>query len=132
MGATLRRLFLNLGFVAAAGLSACGGYDADIETVKQARSLGDQSNEELVKQIAGARGTIEWSGEPAAGFDNGEVVTVAAHIERTTRTGQKRLIVIEFIHNRQTETVALERLVVDGRPQNLLTGALNLFLMQLE
>ena len=41
-------------------------------------------------------------------------------------------MVLEFIHNRQTEKVALDRLLVDGKPQSLVSGFLNLLLMQLE
>jgi hypothetical protein len=48
------------------------------------------------------------------------------------RAGGKRVVVLEFIHNRQTEKVALDRLLVDGQPQSLVGGFLNLLLMQLE
>ena len=64
--------------------------------------------------------------------DNPAIVAVTATIERTTRLGEKRRIDLQFIHNRQTRQVALEGMLVDGKPQDLLAGTLNLMLLQLQ
>jgi hypothetical protein len=118
--------------LAGAALAGCDRYASDIDAVKRARATPDLSNEELVKEIAGARGSIEWKAGPAEAYDGDDIIGVTATVTRPTRSGDKRLIVLEFIHNRQTEKVALDRLMVDGRPQNLVSGFLNLLLMQLE
>jgi nitrous oxide reductase accessory protein NosL len=132
-GLTRRTL---LGLTAAALLLAgCGeDYAADIEAVKQAETAPGTANAKLVDELAGARGKVTWEGgkAPAQYQDNPAIVAVTATIERTTRLGEKRRIDLQFIHNRQTKQVALEGMLVDGKPQDLLAGALNLMLLQLQ
>ena len=104
-----------------------------MNAVRQATTLTDATNDELAQQIAGARGKVAWSaGRSETYRDNEFIVLVRATIERTTRAGAKRVVVLEFIHNRQNGKVAFEQLLVDGRPQDLVAGALGLLLMQLE
>lgn len=120
--------------IALAVLAACGeNFDKDIETVRAARTFGDDTNDELAREIASARGKVEWSGSRFEKYaDNEYIVGVTAHIERYTRAGAKRLVELQFINNRQTNQVAFEQLLIDGRPQDLIGGALNLLLLQLE
>lgn len=119
--------------LAGAALAGCDRYGSDIEAVKRAKATSDLTNEDLVKEIAGARGSIEWSAGPATAYpDSRDIVAVAATVTRPSRAGGRRVVVLEFIHNRQTGKVALDRLLVDGQPQSLVGGFLNLLLMQLE
>ncbi len=120
--------------LAAVNLAGCSDHSEDIEAVRQARTvLQDQTNDEAARQIAGARGKVEWVAErPDKYADNEFIVGVTAKIERTTRAGGKRLIELQFIRNRQNQQIAFEQLTIDGRPQGLVGGALNLLLMQLE
>jgi hypothetical protein len=120
--------------IAAGNLAACSDYSNDIEAVRQARTvLQDQTNDEAARQIAGARGKVEWIAErPDKYADNEFIVAVTAKIERTTRAGGKRLVELQFIRNRQNQQIAFEQLTIDGQPQGLVGGALNLLLMQLE
>lgn len=129
--------FLRILFVAVAGavpLAACSDYSDDIEAVRQARTVvDDQTNDELARQLAGARGKVDWeAGRPEKYADNEYIVGVTAKIDRTTRAGGKRLIALQFIRNRQNQQIAFEQLTIDGHPQGLVGGALNLLLMQLE
>src|SRR5262245_27797676 len=121
-------------FVAAFPLAACGDYSKDIEAVRQDRTVSkDQTNDELALQLAGARGKVEWvAGRPDKYADNQYIVGVTAKIERITRAGGKRLIELQFIRNRQNQQISFEQLTIDGQPQGLVGGALNLLLMQLE
>ena len=64
--------------------------------------------------------------------DNEYIVGVTAKIERITRAGAKRLIELQFIRNQQNQQISFEQLTIDGQPQGLVGGALNLLLMQLE
>ena len=115
------------------GLAACGRYDSDIATVKAAKSLTDHTNEEVAMQIAGARGKVTWSaGRPDKYKDNEYIVGVDATIEKTTREGNKRVVVLQFINNRQTNQVGFDGVTIDGQRQDIIGGALNLLLMQLE
>jgi hypothetical protein len=115
-------------------LAACSDYTEDVEAVRQSRTVvDDQTNDELSRQLAGARGKVEWVADhPEKYADNEHIVGVTAKIERTTRAGGKRLIELQFIRNRQTQQIAFEQLVIDGHPQGLISGPLNLLLMQLE
>lgn len=133
----MRRSFivlLGVLFVAASGLAACSDYTKDIEAVRQDRTVTqDQTNDALALQLAGARGKVEWVGDrPEKYKDNEYIVGVTAKIERITREGAKREIELQFIRNRQNQQISFEQLTIDGRPQGLVGGALNLLLMQLE
>ncbi len=115
-------------------LAGCGeNFDKDIETVRAATTLTDDSNDQLAQELAGARGKVEWIGSRFDKYkDNEYIVGVTARIERYTRAGAKRLVELQFINNRQTRQVAFEQLLIDGRPQDLIGGAVNLLLLQLE
>jgi len=133
--ARLRRalfFLVAIGFIAT-GLVGCGGYGDDIDAVQTASSVvPGKSNLDLVTAIAGARGTIDWSGGPAPKYQSDQIVSVTADIKRIGGTGVRHEIVLSFIHNRQTKKVAFDGLTVDGRPQDLISGALNMFLLNLE
>jgi nitrous oxide reductase accessory protein NosL len=133
-GRLSRRALLGLA-AAALLLAGCGeNYADDIAAVKLAETAPGTANGKLVDELAGARGKVTWEGGKAAPQykDNPAIVAVTATIERMSRMGETRRIVLQFIHNRQTRQVALEGMLVDGKPQNLLAGALNLMLMQLD
>ncbi len=131
-----RTLVLLLGAAALGGASllyACNRYADDIDAVKQAESvIPGQSNEVLAINIAGARSSIDWQAGPAPKYDNPDIIGVTAVIQRTSGNGNKHRVDMIYIHNRQTKKVALDGILVDGKPQNLVSGALNMFLLQLE
>jgi hypothetical protein len=126
-------LLLSASLAAALGLVACDSYSDDITAVKQASVLGDTTGDKLCADTAGARGKFEWSAQKSETYkDNADIVQVTCRVTRPRSSGAERKIEFEFIHNRQTEKVALDRLLIDGEQQNLLSGALNLMLMQLD
>jgi len=128
----LRRLALVL-FLGAAALAACDRYGDDIDAVKVADSVvPGKSNEVLTLDIAGARGTVEWHGEEAPQYQSPEIVAVIATIKRIGATGIRHQIDLDFVHNRQTKKVAFDGALLDGKKQDLVSGAMSLFLMQLE
>jgi len=130
----MRHLLRLLVVVAlAGGIAACDSYEEDIAAVKAAETTGGTTNEEFANQLAGARGKVTWAAEkPEAYKDNPDIVMVTATIEKTTSAGAKRVVVLEYLNNRQTRKIALERVLVDGQPQGLVSGLLNLLLLQLE
>lgn len=126
---------LSAGFllVAALALAGCNRYGDDITAVKQARVLGDSTGEKLCTEIAGARGSFEWeAGKSEAYKDNPDIVQVVCKVTRQTSAGETRRVDLEFIHNRQTQKVALDRVLIDGKEQNIVGGLVNLLLMQLQ
>jgi hypothetical protein len=119
-------------FLAVALLAACGGYDSDIAAVQQAESTPGHTNQAWVNDIAGARGHVEWSAGKAAAYSNPDVIEVVAKIDRPSPSGAGHKIELHFLHNRQTEKIALDNVVVDGKAQGVIGGALNLMLLQLQ
>jgi hypothetical protein len=115
-------------------LAACSsGYDSDISTVKRSQTTPGLTNEAWANDIAGARGRVEWTAGKAVAYNNDGVIEVVARIDRPTAGGGTvHKIELHFIHNRQTEKIALDGVIVDGRPQGLIGAALNLMLLQLE
>ncbi len=128
----MRRLGRAAAIIALALLAACSSYDSDIAAVKNAEATPGQTNEAWVNTIAGARGHVDWSAGKAAAYNNSDIVAVVATIDKPAATGGDHKIELHFIHNRQTEKVALDNVVVDGKSQGLLGGALNLLLLQLQ
>jgi hypothetical protein len=128
-----RALALALVLLLAVLLTACGAYSRDIDAVQQSNVPTGIVNEELAKQFAGARGKIDWSAErPEKYKDNENIVLVRATIERIGRSGNRREVILEWIRNRQTEKIDMERVLVDGEEQGLVGGALQLLLLQLD
>ncbi|MEJ1993784.1 MAG: hypothetical protein P8X75_01045 [Limibacillus sp.] len=112
-------------------LSACEGYKGDIAAVQGAESATGLTNAELVQEIAGARGTYDWSAGPyVEGKD--EIVLVEARIEKTDNRGEDHVIQLLWVHNRQSGKVSSEDVVIDGQSRGLLAGAMDLLLLQLE
>ena len=118
--------------IALALLAACSSYDSDIAAVKQAEASPGQTNEAWVNAIAGARGHVDWSAFKATAYNNDDIIEVVATIDKPAGTGASHKIALHFIHNRQTQKVALDNVFVDGKSQGLLGGALNLLLLQLQ
>ncbi|HEY4164286.1 MAG TPA: hypothetical protein VGM59_14565 [Dongiaceae bacterium] len=116
------------------GVPGCSRYADDIDTVKQAESvIPGKSNDLLTLDIAGARGKVEWQGGTSPKYNNdGDIIVVTATIKRISGNGNRHEIQLSFVHNRQTKKVAFDGALVDGKPQTLASGALMLFMMQLE
>jgi hypothetical protein len=129
-----RGLILVLLFCAiGVGLVACDHYGDDVDAVKTAETVvPGKTNEVLAIDIAGARGTIEWQGGPAPQYQSDDIVGVTAVIKRVSATGNRHQIELDFIHNRQTKKVGFDGVLVDGKKQDLVSGAFNLFMLQLK
>jgi len=128
-GGWVRRSILILPLAAALPLPGCDSYKSDIAAVKRAKTLPGQTNEELVMDLAGARASIEWTAEPSKIYDSDDIIAVTATINRLGQAGQRSRVDLVYIHNRQTKKVSFEELRLNGRRQDLLSGALNLMLL---
>ena len=127
-GCVRRYLFL-VPLAAALALLGCDSYKSDIAAVKRAKTLPGQTNEELVMELAGARASIEWTAEPSKLYESDDIIAVTATINRLGQAGQRSRVDLVYIHNRQTKKVSFEELRLNGRRQDLLSGALNLLLL---
>jgi hypothetical protein len=131
----LRRPLILLLLLCAVGVgfTACNRYGDDIDAVKHADTvIPGKTNEVLTLDIAGARGTVEWQGAAAPQYQSDQIVGVTAVIKRVGSTGVRHQIELDFVHNRQTKKVGFDGVLVDGKKQDLVSGAFNLFMLQLE
>lgn len=120
-------LVLALGLV-----GACSEFGADIDRVKAAQTAG-KTNEQLVKDLAGARGTFKWLARETEkyGKDRG-IVLVEARIERTSRAGSDQVVQVQWVHNRATGVVDFEDILINGRSRGILGAALDMLILELE
>jgi hypothetical protein len=125
----VRRYILIVPLAAALALLGCDSYKSDISAVKRAKTLPGETNEELVMDLAGARASIEWTAEPSKLYDSGEVIAVTAEINRLGQAGQRSKVELVYLHDRQTKKVSFQELRLNGARQDLLSGALNLLLL---
>lgn len=125
----MKRAIAALG-LALALLAGCDSYKDDIAAVQAAETAPGTSNAELAQDIAGKKGSVEWSA--SAEPNREDTVRVVADIERPAESGPAHEIRLEFLRERRSGDIALDRLLVDGREQNLVSGVLNLLLIQLE
>jgi hypothetical protein len=126
----VRRYLLLVPLAAALALLGCDSYKSDIAAVKRAKTLPGQSNEELVMDLAGARASIEWRAEPAKAYSTSDIIAVTAEINRLGLYGQRSKVELVYLHNRQTKIVSFEELRLNGKRLDLLSGALNLMLLE--
>jgi hypothetical protein len=127
-GCVRRYLFL-VPLAAALALLGCDNYKSDIAAVKRAKTLPGETNEELVMDLAGARATIEWRAEKSKVYDSDDIIAVTAEINRLGQFGQRSKVELVYLNNRQTKKVSFEELRLNGQRQDLLSGALNLMLL---
>jgi hypothetical protein len=125
----MRRSLIGLA-LAAGLLAACDSYDADIEAVQAAETTPGRTNAEFAAELAGDDGSVDWSAEKLDGREG--TVRVIADIQRPSSSGPAHEIRFEYLHERGSGRVRLDRALVDGREQSLLTGMLNLLLLQLD
>jgi hypothetical protein len=128
-GGCVRRVFLILPLAGALPLVGCDNYKSDIAAVKRAKTLPGETNEELVMDLAGASASIEWTAERSKVYDSDDIIAVTATINRIGQAGRRSKVDLVYIHNRQTKKVAFEELRLNGKRQDLLSGALNLMLL---
>jgi hypothetical protein len=103
-------------------LAACAEFGPDVDKVKAAETMG-QTNAELVKDIAGARGTFAWSGRRSEKYGKTSgIILVEARIERT----------MQWLHNRKTGLVDFEDVLINGQSRGILGAALEMLLLDLE
>jgi hypothetical protein len=125
----VRRCIFLVPLVAALALLGCDNYKSDIAAVKRAKTIPGQTNEEIIMDLAGARASIEWRAEPAKAYDTSDIIAVTAEINRLGLYGQRSKVELVYLHNRQTKIVSFEELRLNGKRQDLLSGALNLMLL---
>src|SRR5688572_2280070 len=124
----VRRCIMALQLAAAFLVAGCENYDADIQAVQRAAILPGLTNEALVLDLAGERSSAKWAG---SGTDQDDNVEVVATINRDGKAGKQSTIELFYTHNRQTKVVTLDRVLLNGKRQDLASGAINLMNLNL-
>ena len=113
-------------------LAACSPFADDIDAVKSAET-GGMRNEDFIQRLAGAEGEVEWLARRWEQYPkNSNIIFVEATVEKQTRDGKKRQIVVQYVYNRINERTTLQDVLVDGQSQGVLGGALQMLLLRLE
>jgi len=113
-------------------VAACSPFADDIDAVKEAETAGLR-NEDFVQRLAGDGNEIEWSARRWEQYPkNSGIIFVEAAMEKQTRDGKKRKIVVQYTYNRVSERTSLHDVLVDGQSQGILGGALQMLLLRLE
>jgi hypothetical protein len=120
---TVRRCMRVVQLATAFLLVGCDNYESDIAAVQRAAILPGLSNEELVLDLAGERASAEWD---ANSSDRDEVIEVIATINRVGKAGKRSTIELHYSHDRQAQSVTLDRVLLNGKRQDLASGAINL------
>ena len=113
-------------------LAACSPFGDDIDAVKDAETAG-MRNGDFVRRLAGAEGEIDWSARRWEQYPkNSSLIFVEATVEKQTRDGKKREIVVQYVYNRVSARASLQDVLVDGQSQGVLGGELQMLLLRLE
>lgn len=116
-------------------IAACSPFADDIDAVKEAETAG-MRNEDFVLRLAGDAGDeskAEWSARRWEQYPkNSSIIFVEAAMEKQTRDGKRRKIVVQYVYNRVSERTSLHDVLVDGQSQGVLGGALQMLLLRLE
>lgn len=131
----LRRSLVLLALPIAFGLvgpAGCSDYAEDVEAVKAAQAAG-ATNEAFVRRLAGAQGTVEWSGRRSPLYPkDSNVVLVEATVRKASASGAERTVVLQYHYNRTTQQTLLTDVLLDGKSRGILGGSLDVLLMQFE
>ena len=125
---TVRRCIMVFQLATALLLAGCDTYESDIQAVQRAAILPGLSNEELVLDLAGERSSAEWD---ASSTDLDGVIEVIATINRVGKAGKRSTIELHYSHDRNTKSVTLDRVLLNGKRQDLASGAINLMNLNL-
>lgn len=120
---TVRRCIMVVQLAGTFLLAGCDNYESDIAAVQRAAILPGLSNEELVLDLAGERSSAEWAADST---DRDGVIAVVATINRVGKAGKRSTIELHYSNDRNTKTVTLDRVLLNGKRQDLASGAINL------
>jgi hypothetical protein len=125
---TARRCAVAFQLALAFLLAGCDSYKADIAAVQKASILPGLTNEALALDLGGERATVEWTADDT---ETDDVVAVIATIKRVGQLGMRNTIELHYRHDRQSKAVTLEDVLLNGKQQPLLSGALSVFNLNL-
>ncbi|WP_419902863.1 hypothetical protein [Kiloniella sp.] len=113
-----------------AGSASNAEYANDIDAVRNEIQNG-QSNTDLVEALAGRHGKVTWLGDAWDDNQSDQLTRVSATIQKTL-DGRERNLVLQYRYDRASKDVVLDKVLLDGQVQSVISGAVAMLAMKLE
>jgi hypothetical protein len=120
--------------------------DPGIEIVKKSScGFGNATMEDYCNEVAGVNGQVKWSGVKASTIpeenwkpmknpykNNPDVSLVVIEMKKVTKKGNEKTAVLGYAVNTKSKVKELIQLEIDGKPQSILLGLMELGIMSME
>ena len=120
--------------------------DPGIEIVKKSScGFGNATMEDYCNEVAGVNGQVKWSGVKASTIpeknwkqkknpykNNPDVSLVVIEMKKVTKKGNEKTAVLGYAVNTKSKAKELIQLEIDGKPQSILLGLMELGIMSIE
>ncbi len=113
-----------------AGDASGSEYSADIEAVRD-EILNGQSNDDLVDALAGRHGKVTWLAGTWDDKQSNQFTRVSATVQKTLN-GTERELVLQYRYDRVSKSVVLDKVLLNGQVQSVISGAVAMLAMKLE
>ncbi|WP_120498365.1 hypothetical protein [Kiloniella sp. EL199] len=105
-------------------------YADDIDAVRE-QVFSGQSNADLVGELAGRHGKVTWLAGPWDDKQSDQLVLVSANIQKNLDNAKHELTLL-YRYDRASNKVSLDKVLLDGKPQSVIGGAVAMLAMKLE
>ena len=105
------------------------GTDA-IDAVRD-EILDGQSNNDLVDSLAGRHGKVTWLADAWDDKQSDQLTRVSATIQKKMN-GTERVLVLQYRYDHTSKRVVLDKVLLDGQVQSVISGAVAMLAMKLE
>lgn len=120
--------------------------DPGIEIVKKSScGVGNATMEEYCNEVVGVNGQVKWTGVRASAIpdenwkqkknpykNNPDVSLVVVEMKKVTKKGNEKTAVLGYAVNTKSKVKELIQLEIDGKPQSILLGLIELGIMSTE
>lgn len=120
--------------------------DPGVEIVKKSSCrVGNATMEEYCNEVAGVNGKVKWSGVKASNIpdenwkqkknpykNNPDVSLVVIEMQKITKKGNEKTALLGYAVNTKSKVKELVQFEIDGKPQSILFGLIELGIMSME
>ena len=120
--------------------------DPGVEIVKKSScGFGNATMEEYCNEVAGVNGKVKWSGVKASTIpeenwkqkknpykNNPDVSLVVIEMKKVTKKGIEKTALLGYAVNTKSKVKELIQFEIDGKPQSILLGLMELGIMSME
>ena len=113
-----------------AGSASGAEYSNDIDAVRD-EVLDGQSNADLVNVLAGRHGKVTWTAGAWNDTQSDQLTRVSAVVQKSL-DGAERELVLQYRYDRSSREILLDKVLLDGQVQSVISGAVVMLAMKLE